>query len=172
MSLSLYQITVPSYLQLLHSLVKLVDKAQAHCQSNNLPDETLTEACLAEDMLPFAYQITSACHHSAGAIKGLVNGVFSPDRTPFPKDFAGLHARLAETIAYLDNVEDTAINDLVGKPMRFEMTNFRLDFTAENFALSFSLPNFYFHTTTAYDILRWQGLEIGKRDFLGKMRMV
>ncbi len=170
MSLSLYQITIPTYLQILGATAGLLDKAEKHCRESDLPAGALTQARLAEDMKPFAYQITSVAHHSQGAIEGVQQGVFAPGASEPPEDFENLHHCLARAREYLEGVSEEAINALVGRPMRFEMGNYRLDFTVENFLMSFSQPNFYFHATTAYDILRHKGLPIGKADFMGGMR--
>jgi len=172
MSISLYKATIPSYLQILGAVTGLLDKAEQHCASNGLAANAITKACLAADMRPFAYQITSVCHHSLGAIEGVRKGVFSPDTVPPPEDFDGLSTKLANTIKTLNEVTEAEMETFIGRDMRFEMTGLRIDFIAEEFLLTFSQPNFYFHTTTAYDILRWQGLNIGKRDFLGAMRHI
>jgi len=121
-------------------------------------------------MLPFAYQVKSTAVHSLGAIEGVRRGVFSPDMTPPPENFAALKARIAETLAALEAIEAAEIDAFVGRDMRFTFGERQIDFTAENFLLSFSQPNFYFHATTTYDILRWKGVSIGKRDFMGKLR--
>lgn len=170
MSLSLYQITIPPYLQILGAIAGLLDKAEDHCASNGLAPETLIHARLADDMLSFAYQIHSVATHSLGAIEGVKKGVFSPNMTPPPADFDGLRKRIGEARSGLEALTDLEINALQGQPMRFEYADFRIDFVAENFLLSFSQPNFYFHATTAYDILRWKGLAIGKTDFMGQLR--
>lgn len=170
MSMSLYQATVPTYLQIIGAVSGLLDKAEAHCSGGNLPDEDLTLQCLAEDMKPFAYQITSVSHHSIGAIRGVEKGVFSPDTTTPPSDFASLRKCLVDTVSALEALKEDDVNALSGKPARFEFGSFKIDFVAENFLLSFSQPNFYFHAVTAYDILRMRGLSIGKMDFLGQLR--
>ena len=170
MSFSLYQATVPSFLQILGAVAGQLDKAEAHCASQGLAPEALIQAKLAEDMLPFAYQVKSVAVHSQGAIEGLRNGVFGPDMSAPPADFAGLRDRIAAARQALQQVSESEIDGFVGKPMRFQMGSYRMDFTAENFLLSFSQPNFYFHAATAYDILRWKGLAIGKMDFLGQVR--
>ena len=169
MNISLYQATIPTYLQILTATAALIDKAEAYCADNNLAAEELIQARLAEDMLPFAYQITSVCHHSMGAIEGLRAGVFSPNMSMMD-DFDALRGLLVTAQAGLNGLSEDEVNEFVGKPMRFEFGDFKLDFVAEEFLLSFSQPNFQFHATTAYDILRWKGLDIGKRDFIGKMR--
>ena len=131
----------------------------------------LIQARLAPDMLPFAYQVKSTAVHSLGAIEGVRRGVFSPDRTPPPETFAALEARVADTLSALEAIQSSEIESFIGRDMRFESGNHRLEFTAEDFLLSFSLPNFYFHAATAYDILRWKGAPIGKRDFMGRLRL-
>jgi hypothetical protein len=98
---------------------------------------------------------------------------FSPDTTPPPQTFAALKARIVETLAALEAVEAVEaaeVDSFVGRDMRFAFGECHVDFTAENFLLSFSQPNFYFHAATTYDILRWKGVAIGKRDFMGKTR--
>lgn len=170
MSLSLYQATIPSNLQIIGAVAGLLDKAERYCADKGLAPETLIQARLAEDMAPFAYQITSVCHHSLGAIDGVRNGTFSPDISEPPGDFDTLSSRLADAKEALEALSEDQVNELMGKPMRFEFQDIKIDFVAENFLLSFSQPNFYFHATTAYDILRSKGLEIGKSDFMGQLR--
>ncbi len=171
MSFTLYDALVPNWQQILGSMTKLLDKAKAHSVDRNLPDLALIEARLADDMLPFGYQIKSVVTHSVGAIEGVRKGVFSPDLSPWRDSFAGLKDQVSQALTALEQVDPAEINGFLGRDMRFEFGERRLDFTAENFLLSFSQPNFFFHATTAYDILRNNGLTIGKRDFIGKTRV-
>jgi len=171
MSMSLYAATVPSYLQILGSIAHLLDKAEAFCAAKAVPASELIEARLAPDMLPFAYQVKSTAVHSIGAIEGVRSGVFAPDRTPWPASFAGLRARIEDARAALRAIDRVELDGLVGRDMRFELGEHRMDFTAEDFLLSFSQPNFYFHATTAYAILRMKGVELGKRDYMGVLRL-
>jgi len=171
MSLSLYAATIPSWRQILGSVDGLLDKAQAFCTEKGLAPEEIIQARLAPDMLPFAYQVKSTAVHSLGAIEGIRRGSFSPDMSPPPASFPALKTRVAETLAALENVAPAEVDGFVGRDMRFVVGERRLEFTAENFLLSFSLPNFYFHATTAYDILRWKGVPLGKRDFTGRLRI-
>jgi uncharacterized protein len=122
-------------------------------------------------MLPFAYQVKATAVHSLGAIEGVRKGVFSPDMTPPPQTFSALRIRIADALAALEAIEASEIDAFLGRAMRFEFGERQMNFTAENFLLSFSQPNFYFHATTAYDILRWKGLPLGKRDFVGRVRI-
>lgn len=171
MSLSLYAATIPSYRQTLGAISKLLRKAEAFCSEKGLAAPELIQARLAPDMLPFAYQVKSAAVHSLGAIEGIRKGVFSPDMTPPPDTFAALEARVAATLSALEAIQPAEIESFIGRDMRFEMSDLRLEFTAEDFLLSFSLPNFYFHSATTYDILRWKGVPLGKRDFMGRLRL-
>jgi hypothetical protein len=170
MAFTLYAATIPSCLQILGSVSRLVTKADAYCSEKGWPPEALIDARMAEDMLPFAYQVKSTAVHSIGAIEGVRQGSFSPDRTPPPATFEGLRARVAETIVSLEAIDPEEVESFIGRDMRFTFGDQHIDFLAEDFLLSFSQPNFYFHATTAYDILRMKGLEIGKRDFNGRVR--
>ena len=171
MSFSLYDATIPNYLQLLGAVAGLIDKAEAWCTEHGHAPEEIIQARLAPDMLPFAYQVKSAAVHSIGAIEGVRAGVFSPDRAPAPADFAGLRARIAQATQALKALDAAEVNGFIGKDVEFVFGERRLPFVAENFLLSFSQPNFYFHATTAYDILRWKGLPIGKADYTGRLRL-
>ena len=171
MTISLYDVTVPSFRQTLGAMTGLLEKAEAFCSEKGMAPADIIQARLAEDMLPFAYQIKSTAIHSLGAIEGVRRGTFSPDRTAPPETFAALRARVADTLNALEAIDRAEIEAFVGRDMCFIVGERRLEYTAENFLLSFSLPNFYFHAATAYDILRWKGMQIGKRDFLAKTRV-
>ena len=171
MAFSLYAATIPSYQQILGSVSGLLATAETFCAEKHLEPEEIIQARLAPDMLPFAYQVKSTAVHSLGAIEGARCGTFSPDMTPPPETFAALKARIAETLSALETIEPSEIESFIGRDMRFVRGEHQLNFTAENFLLSFSQPNFYFHATTTYDILRWKGVRIGKRDFTGKLRL-
>lgn len=170
MTISLYDATVSSFRQTLGAVSALLEKAEAFCAAKGVAPEQIIQARLAEDMLPFAYQIKSSVVHSVGAIEGVRRGTFSPDRTTPPETFPALHARITDALKTLEAMDRSEIDAFVGRDMCFVAGERRIEYTAENFLLSFSLPNFYFHAATAYDILRWQGLQIGKRDFMGKTR--
>jgi hypothetical protein len=170
MSFSLYAATVPSYRQILGAVSRLLDTAESFCTERGLTQHEIVQARLAPDMLPFAYQVKSTAVHSLGAIEGIRKGVFSPDNTPSPEDFVGLKARITETLAALEAIDAAEIDSFLGRDMRFAFGDRHVDYTAENFLLSFSQPNFYFHAATAYDILRWKGVPLGKRDFTGRTR--
>ncbi len=170
MSFSLYAATVPSYRQILSAVAALLDKAETFCSERGIAAHDIIHARLADDMQTFAYQVKSTAVHSLGAIEGVRKGVFSPDTTPPPETFAALKMRIGETLAALEAINPSEVDSFLGRDMRFAFGDRHLDYTAENFLLSFSQPNFYFHATTTYDILRWKGFPIGKRDFTGKTR--
>jgi uncharacterized protein len=170
MAFSLYAATIPTYRQLLGSVAALLVKAESFCTDKGLAPGDVIHARLANDMQPFAYQVKSTAVHSLGAIEGVRKGVFSPDTTLPPESFAALKTRVSETLTALEAISASEVDSFVGRDMRFAFGERHLDYTAENFLLSFSQPNFYFHVTTTYDILRWKGVPIGKRDFLGKTR--
>ena len=171
MAFSLYEAIIPSYRQTLGAIGGLLGKAEAYCDAQKLAAEDLIQARLAPDMLPFAYQVKSTAVHSLGAIEVLRKGVFSPDMTPPPQTFLALKSKIADALAALETIDAAEVDSYLGRDMRFAFGERQINFTAENFLLSFSQPNFYFHATTAYDILRWKGLPLGKRDFMGQLRI-
>jgi hypothetical protein len=168
---SLYRATVPAYQQILGAVTGLLETAESFCAEKKIAPEELIHARLAPDMLPFAYQVKSTAVHSLGALEGVRKGVFSPDMTKPPEDFATLKSRIVDTRKALDAISPAEVDGWLGRDMAFVFGDRRMDFVAEDFLLSFSQPNFYFHASTAYDILRWKGLPIGKRDFTGALRM-
>ncbi|ATE64790.1 DUF1993 domain-containing protein [Rhizorhabdus dicambivorans] len=170
MSISLYHATVPTFLQITGAVSGLLDRAEAFCAEKGLDPSELIEARLAPDMRPFAFQVRWVAMHGFGAIESVRNGGFVPDMTPPPSDFAGLRARLADAIRGLETVGYSELDAYIGKPVTITLRDGALTFDAEDYLLSFAQPNFFFHATTVYDILRWKGLEIGKRNFLGKLR--
>jgi hypothetical protein len=170
MAFSLYAATIPTYRQILQAVAGLVAKAESFCNENGISPEEIIQARLAPDMHPFAYQVKSTAVHSLGAIEGVRRGIFSPDGTAPPESFPLLAARIADTLVALEAVDPAEIEGFLGRDMCFAVGDRRFEFTAEEFLLSFAQPNFYFHATTTYDILRWKGLPLGKVNFLGKMR--
>jgi hypothetical protein len=171
MTFSLYSATVPSYRQILGSVAGLLRTAQSFCTEKGLGPEDLIQARLAPDMLPFSFQVKQTIGHSWGAIEGIRKGMFSPDTSPPPDSFAALGQQVDAALDALARVEPAEIDGFLGRDMLFVFGDRRLPFTAEDYLLSFAQPNFYFHATTAYDILRWKGVPLGKRDYIGKLRL-
>lgn len=172
MAFSLYAATIPSCRQILTALAALLKKADAFATEQGIPSSDIVSARLADDMLPFGYQVKAVVNHSLGAIEGVRKGVFSPDRGAWPEDIQGLEKLVADALDALAAVDPAEVDGFIGQPMCFSMSDLRMDFVAEEFLLSFSQPNFYFHATTAYDILRWKGVPLGKRDFIGRPRFI
>lgn len=168
MTISLHQALIPSMLQILQAGKGWLAKAAA----SSLAEADILEARLIGDMLPFAYQMKSMAVHSMGAIEGVKAGVFSPDMSEPPTTLAGLDARLDVAISYLSAVGPDEVEALRGRPMRFEVGERGMAFTVEDFLLSFSQPNFYFHAATGYGVLRMLGVDLGKRDYLGPLRVL
>ncbi len=170
MSLSLHAALVPSWLQYIGSGERLVTKAQDWSEENGLEPADILSAALAEDMLPFAYQIKSMWTHSSYAAARASEGVFLPETSTPPDSFAGLHEKLAQARQELEALDPQLLDTIADKEMLFKIGDkVRMPFTVRNFLLSFSQPNFYFHTTTAYAILRVKGLKLGKLDYLGAL---
>jgi hypothetical protein len=171
MAISLYDISVANYLQILGAISGVLDKGKAHAEANGIDLSELVDTRLIEDMAPLRFQMISTAHHSLGAINGIKAGVFNPPPQHPDLDYDGLHGLIDDARGTLESVSAAEINELEGNDMLFEAGSFKLPFTAEGFILSFSLPNFFFHATTTYDILRMKGVPIGKLDFLGDMRV-
>jgi hypothetical protein len=171
MALSLYDATVPSFIQILDALAGVLRKGEAHALEKGMRPDDWAGARLFADMAPLSFQVKQTTHHSVGAIEAVKKGSFSPDITPPPETYDALQTAISGALETLGNYRPAEINALTGGDMKFAFRDRVLPFTAENFLLSFSLPNFYFHSTTAYDILRHNGVPLGKRDFMGKLRL-
>ncbi|MBR1125613.1 DUF1993 domain-containing protein [Bradyrhizobium lablabi] len=171
MAISLYEMSVPTYLQTLGAVAGFMEKGLSHCSECNVQPGEVVEHRLFEDMAPFSFQIRSVAHHSAGAMEALKTGIFNPPGRSEPFDYAGLQRLVADTRARLEALKPDEVNALEGKDVAFQFGETKIPFTAESFVLSFSLPNFHFHATTAYDILRSRGVPVGKRDYMGRLRI-
>jgi hypothetical protein len=168
MPISLHAATIPSFLQILGAGRGWLDKAET-C---GIAEGELMEARLIDDMLPFAFQMKAMADHSQGAIEGVRADVFSPKfGQPLPTSIGELRAKLDGAIAFLEGVDESELESFIGRDMRFEIGEKKLPFTAEDFLLTFSQPNFYFHATTAYGVLRAKGVKVGKLDYLGALRI-
>ena len=169
MPVSLHAATVPHFERFLSSVGKILDKAEAHCADGGGDPETLAQARLCDDMWDFAKQVQQTCHHSQGAIAGVRARTFSPLPGDVPHDFASLRAMLDAAKGDLAAVSEAELESLADEAMEFRMGEMRMPFVVKDFLLGFSIPNFYFHVTTAYGILRSQGVGLGKIDYLGKI---
>lgn len=171
MPVSFYDVSVATYLQTLGAVSAFLVKGREHCEKSGIDLGEVVETHLIADMLPFRFQIVSVAHHSLGAIQGIEAGVFRPPQGMTDLDYAGLEKQVADTRSALQAYDREAIDALEERDVAFEIGGRRMPFVARDFVLTFSLPNFYFHATTAYDILRMKGAPIGKRDFMGMPRI-
>jgi hypothetical protein len=171
MAFSLYDATVANYLQILGAVGGFLEKSRTHFQENAVDLAEIVESRLTPDMLPLRFQIVSVAHHSRGAMGAAKTGVFVPSSGKPDLDFAALQALVGEARTELSELTPEAVNALAGRDVTFKLSDRALPFTAEGFLMSFSLPNFFFHATTAYDILRHKGAPLGKRDFIGNLKL-
>jgi hypothetical protein len=171
MSLSMYQASVPVLIRGLTILSSYLDKAAAHAAENNIDPNVLIQARLAPDMLPLAGQIQRASDNAKGGISRLA-AVAAPGFSDTETTFDELKERLAKTIAFLETVPAEAFENSEERPceMRFRSVNGVL--RGDVYLLSVLLPNFFFHVTTTHDILRHNGLKIGKKDFFGELTYI
>ena len=170
MTVSLYDLTVGSYTQIVEATHGFLQKGADYCAEQGVAPEDFKKACLHPEMFDLHFQVVCVTHHSLGALNGMKAGEFAPPNYP-ETDYAGLQAMTSETLVALKAMTPDAVNALAGGKVVFKLGGNEIPFTNENFVLSFSLPNFYFHATTAYDILRSKGVSLGKRDFLGALKM-
>lgn len=171
MSITFYDASVATYLQIAGAASGVLEKGLKHFRENGTDPDTIVDARLAPDMLPFSFQIHSVAHHSVGALEAMKSGTFRPPGDMGKLTYTQLQGRLAETLETLKKLTPADVNALEGNDVTFEIRGMKMPFTATGFLFSFSLPNFFFHATTAYDILRSKGVQIGKRDFMGMPRM-
>ncbi len=171
MTISLYEATVSGYVQTLTAVVGFLEKARDYCRSTGLDPEALVESRIHPGMRPLRFQIVSVVHHSQGAIEGAKIGRSAPPPDKGPLGFQSLQDLVVEATSTLSSIDPMHIDELQGRDVIFEVRNFKRHFTVEGFLLSFSVPNFHFHATTAYDILRANGVPIGKGDYLGQLRL-
>ena len=170
--LTVYEAIVPGWIQLLTGLQGVLTKAEAHCEQTGAAQEDIAALKLAPDMFDFAFQVAQTRVHSVGAIAAARTGTFSPNRTPGPRDFAGMQAMIDAALADLAAIDPVDMEALSTRPMQFSNQDVTIKFTTvKDFFLGFSQPSFYFHVTTAYALLRAEGVEIGKRDYMGPLRV-
>jgi len=169
MSFSLYDISAPVFRQYLGGLSGVLAKAEAHCGSGGASEADIIATRLYEDMQPFPFQIAMSINHSAGAVSLLRGQAF--ERPQGPTSLAEARSAVDAAVAYLDGVKpgDITIDPDAEVSMKFPGRT--MTFTARNYLLTFAYGNFFFHVTTAYDILRSKGVPVGKRDFLGASQM-
>lgn len=167
MALSMYDASVPVFSRALGQLSHLLDKGLAHAQAQGTDPSVLVNARLAPDMFVLAGQVQVASDAAKlGAAR--IAGIAAPSFPDTETSFAELQARVAGTIEFLQGVDRSLIDGQEERPVTMKVAGHELNFTAQRYLLQFALPNFFFHVTTAYAILRHSGVAIGKRDYLGR----
>jgi hypothetical protein len=166
MSISMYQASAPRFVNVLKNLSAILDKAQAYADARKIDPTVLTSSRLYPDMFTMARQVQSACDSAKGAVARLA-GVEIPKHEDTEQTLAELKARIAKTIDFIDSVKAGQIDGSEDKPILLKIRGQEVKYTGMQYLLGFAHPNFYFHVTTAYDILRHNGVEIGKRDYIG-----
>ncbi len=166
MSYTIYDASVPVMIRALTNLSKILDKAVAQAKAEDKPLSGLIEAKLAADMRPFTFQIQSASDAAKGCAARLA-GIEAPSMPDTETTFPELKARLQKTIDFLNTVKPAQFAGAEDKQIVLKFPNGEFKFTGRDFLAGFSLPNFFFHVTTAYALLRHNGINIGKMDFLG-----
>jgi hypothetical protein len=165
--MSFYDATVPAFLQILGSLSGILGKAEAHCKAKNIAPEVLLNARLYPDMLPFSKQVQMVCDFAAKGCARLTHSDV-PSTPDTEKSFEELKQRLANATIYVKSFKPAQFEGADSRDVTFPIgpTN-TLTLKGQQFLNAFAFPNFYFHAATAHGILRHNGVEIGKRDFLG-----
>ena len=166
MALSMYDCSIPALKQTLGSLAAILRKAADHSESRKIDPVVLINARLFPDMFALARQVQIATDQAKGCAARLA-GVDIPKFDDDETTFGELQARIEKTIAFLDSVNAQQINGSEERDIVLQLRETTLEFKGQDYLLKWVLPNFYFHATTAYNILRHNGVDIGKRDFLG-----
>jgi hypothetical protein len=167
MPVSMYSVSIPVFMQHLNGLSGVLDKAAAWATARKVNEADLLNMRLSPDMFPLLRQVRAVTDHAANAA-GRLSGKellkFANDETTI----AQLKDRIAKTIEYLKSVKQSEVDGTEGKEIKITFPSGQVrEFTGQSLLLGNALPNFYFHATTAYDIIRQCGVEIGKRDFMG-----
>jgi uncharacterized protein len=167
MTISMYQASAPRFVNMLRNLSALIEKADAHGAAKKIDPAALTAFRLYPDMFPFTRQVQIACDTAKGAVARLA-GIEIPKHEDVEQTFAELKSRIAKTIDFIESVKPERVDGSEEKEIVLPMRSGERRFKGMQYLLGFAYPNFYFHVTTAYNILRHNGVEIGKADFIGK----
>jgi hypothetical protein len=184
MPISLYDLIVPTLLQTVNAVGRCLDRTIWHFAEIGADVEKVVTARLVPDMAPLHFQIEALTHHAVWGLQAVKTGVFAPPPLVGAMPFAHLRAMVGDAATALAALTPDEVNGWSGKDLDIDLFRpvheddaststwapRRMAFTAETFLLSYSLPNFYFHAVTAYDILRTQGVPIGKGDYEGRLR--
>jgi uncharacterized protein len=166
MTISMFQACVPPFLQTLQGLTGVLDKAEAFCAAKKIDPTVLVNARLAPNMFPMGRQVQIACDFAKGAAARLA-GIDVPAYEDSEKTLADLKARVAKTTAFLRTMNQAQIDGSEARDISLKIAGQPVAFKGQAYLIGFAIPNYYFHLTTAYAILRHNGVDLGKGDFLG-----
>jgi uncharacterized protein len=166
MAISMYQASIPQFTKMLTNLSNILKKGEELASAKGIEGTTLVEGRLAPDMFPLSKQVQIACDQVKNGMARLA-GVEPPKFEDDETTFAQLQARIAKTIAFANSLKPEQIDGTEAKEIQFSIQEWNFEFVGQQYLLTWIMPNFYFHVTTAYDILRHNGVEVGKSDFLG-----
>lgn len=166
MSISMYDLSVPVFTKMIPALGHLLSKAEADAGARRIDPGVFLRARLAPDMHDFTRQVQMCTDHVKGSLSRLA-GIETPSWPDDESSFAELHARLEKTLKYAEGFEREQLEGSETRKIELRFPQATFSFEGFEYLSGFVLPNFYFHMTTAYDILRHNGVQIGKRDFFG-----
>ena len=166
MAISMYQASIPQLTKMLSNLSNILKKGEAFANAKGIDGKVLVEDRLAPDMFPLAKQVQIACDQVKNGMARLA-GVEPPKFEDNETTFAQLQERIAKTITFANSIQAVQVDGTEAKGIKFSIKEWNFEFVGEQYLLTWIIPNFYFHVTTAYNILRHNGVEIGKSDYLG-----
>jgi hypothetical protein len=166
MALSMYQASIPQLKKMLINLSNILKKGEEFAKAKNIDSAVLINDRLAPDMFPLVKQVQIACDQVKNGMARLA-GVEIPQFDDRETNFAQLQERIAKTIAFVDGITPAQVDGTEAKEIQFSIKEWKFEFVGQQYLLTWIIPNFYFHMTTAYDILRHNGVELGKSDYLG-----
>ena len=166
MAISMYQASIPQFTKMLTNLSNILKKGEEFASAKGIDGKVLVEGSLAPDMFPLSKQVQIACDQVKNGMARLA-GVEPPKFEDNETTFAQLQDRIAKTIAFANSLKPAQIDGTEAKEIKFSIKEWSFEFVGEQYLLTWIVPNFYFHITTAYAILRHNGVEIGKMDYLG-----
>jgi hypothetical protein len=164
----MFAASVPLFRQMLGSLSKVLEKGAAFAEARKIEPSVLLQARLAPDMFPLAGQVRLACDNAKGGVARLA-GVDSPKFADDENSFAELQERIIRTLGFFDSIEEDQVDGSEEKAILLKMRGGELHLKGLRYLTGFAIPNVLFHCTTAYAILRHNGVDLGKRDFIGAL---
>ena len=166
MAISMYQTSIPQFKKMLSNLSIILKKGEEYASAKKIEGTVLTGERLFPDMFPLSKQVQIACDQVKNGMARLA-GIEPPKFDDSETTFAELQERVAKTIAFIDGIKPAQVDGTEAKVIKFSIKEWHFEFVGEQYLLTWIIPNFYFHVTTTYNLLRHNGVEIGKADYLG-----